>query len=163
MSLLGEEYDAKIKGFEGYTPSASWDYKQHSSGWGTRAKPGEVIDEVEAQRRYDAEIAKAHSRVREFAPDIDHGTAAALTSLTYNSGDAWTRSGLGAAIKAGDLDRARASFLQYTNAGGQHLPGLAARRRGEVGWIGSGGSLTCAARIPCSVRPPNGVCPVSRK
>ena len=141
MSLLGSQYDTAIKGFEGYAPRAGWDYKQHSVGWGTRAKhPGEEIGQDEAQKRYDDEMARAHGIVRAFAPDVDHGTAAALTSLTYNAGDDWTRSGLGAAIKAGDLDRARASFLQYTKAGGQHLPGLAKRRQAEVAWIGAGGA-----------------------
>ena len=137
MSILGDTYDEAIKGFEGFSPRASWDYKQNSVGWGTRAKaPGETIDREEAQRRYDDEIAKAHGIVKQFAPSLDPGTTAALTSLTFNAGSGWTQSGLGAAIKAGDLDKARASFLQYVNAGGQPLDGLRNRRASEVGWFG---------------------------
>lgn len=127
-----------IKGFEGFTPRASWDVRQHSIGYGTRARyPGEVIDRTEADRRLNDEVGSAQSIVDRFHPNLDAGTRAALTSLTYNTGDAWTRSGLGSAIKAGDLDKARASFLQYTNAGGQYLPGLAKRRAQEVAWIGN--------------------------
>lgn len=139
MSILGDFYDNQIKGFEGWAPRAAWDYKQHTNGWGTRAtSPGEVIDKDEAQRRYDAEIQKSHDLVRQFAPDIDHGTAAALTDLTFNAGSSWMKSGLGQAIKAGDLDRARASFLQYTKAGGQDLEGLQRRRAAGIGWFGQG-------------------------
>lgn len=154
MSILGDQYDTAIKGFEGFAPRASWDYKQNSVGWGTRARaPNETIDPAEAQRRYDEEIAKAHGIVKSFAPNVDHGTAAALTSLTFNAGDDWTRSGLGNAIKTGDLDRARASFLQYVNAGGQPLDGLRKRRAAEVAWIGSGGQPDQTGQAPMAMRP----------
>lgn len=154
MSILGDQYDTAIKGFEGFAPRASWDYKQNSVGWGTRARaPNETIDQAEAQRRYDEEIAKAHGIVKSFAPNVDHGTAAALTSLTFNAGDDWTRSGLGNAIKTGDLDRARASFLQYVNAGGQPLDGLRKRRAAEVAWIGSGGQPDQTGQAPMAMRP----------
>jgi len=36
---LDQSYLDAIKGFEGYTPNAQWDYKQNSSGYGTRAQP----------------------------------------------------------------------------------------------------------------------------
>lgn len=127
-----------IKGFEGYAPKAQWDYKQNSVGWGTRAKyPGEVIDKDEAERRLQSEIDNARSIVDRHAPNIDPGTKAALTSLTYNAGDTWTRSGLGAAVQAGDPNAIRERFLQYTKAGGQTLPGLVKRRQQEAQWIGN--------------------------
>ncbi len=136
VSILGDLYDAQIKKFEGYTPRATWDYKQSSVGWGTRARaPNEVIDQTEAQRRYDEEIAKAHGLVRSFAPNLGAGPAAALTSLTYNAGGDWMKSGLGRAIQAGDMDRAKSLFLQYVNAGGKPLEGLRNRRAAEVGWF----------------------------
>lgn len=135
------DYLAEMKKFEGFTPRAQWDYKQHSIGYGTRARsPDEVIDEVEADRRFQEEVSKARSIVDSFAPDLDEGTKAALTSLTYNAGDAWTRGGLGKAIRAGDLDTARNLFLQYNKAGGQELPGLTNRRMKEAAWFGGGGA-----------------------
>lgn len=130
-------YLKQIQGFEGFTPKAAWDYKQNSNGYGTRALyPGEVIDRVEAQRRFDAEIGQARAIVEKFAPNVDMGTKAALTSLTFNAGDKWTRSGLGDAIRVGDIPKARELFMQYTKAGGSDLPGLVSRRQAEAQWFG---------------------------
>lgn len=139
MSILGDAYDTAIKGFEGWAPKASWDYAQYTNGWGTKARyPGEAIDKDEAQRRYDDEIAKAHASVRSFAPNLDPGTTAALTDLTFNAGPKWQSAGLGEAIRQGDLDKARQLYAQYNKAGGQTLPGLVNRRAVGAQWIGGG-------------------------
>lgn len=130
---------SSIRQFEGFTPRASWDYRQHSNGYGTRARsPGEVIDRDEAERRLQSEVANARAIVEQHAPNADPGTKDALTSLTYNAGDAWTRSGLGQAIQAGDTARSRDLFLQYDKAGGEVNPGLVARRQQEAAWMGAG-------------------------
>lgn len=135
-----------IRRFEGFTDRAQWDYAQHTNGYGTRALyPGEVIDKAEAERRFQSEIADARKVVDRFAPNADEGTKAALTSLTFNAGTTWTRSGLGEAVRAGDLDTARALFQQYTKAGGETLSGLVARRMAEAAWIGSGVTPDAAA------------------
>ena len=126
-----------IKRFEGFSPAAKPDYAQVSNGYGTRARfAGEVIDMAEAERRFTAEIGEARAIVDRNAPAADEGTKAALTSLTFNAGDAWTRSGLGEAVRGGDLTTAKALFQQYTKAGGDVLPGLVARRAAEAEWIG---------------------------
>jgi len=136
-NLLNDYYLNAIRGFEGRTNRATWDYKQYSNGYGTKAQfAGEKISEAEACRRFEAEISEARSAVAKFAPGLEEGSAAALTSLTFNAGTAWMSSGLGAAIKAGDLELAKAIFVQYTNAGGPCLPGLVARRSAEVEWFG---------------------------
>lgn len=127
-----------IRNFEGFTPKASWDYAQFSNGYGTRARfDGEVIGQAEAERRFRAEIAEARTIVERTAPHVDEGTKAALTSLTYNAGTAWTKSGLGEAVKAGDLDQVREIFQKYNKAGGDVLPGLVRRRAEEAQWIGN--------------------------
>jgi hypothetical protein len=41
MSLIDPEYLDAIKGFEGYAATPSWDYKQSSSGYGTKAQAGD--------------------------------------------------------------------------------------------------------------------------
>jgi GH24 family phage-related lysozyme (muramidase) len=134
---LPSDYLNRIKQFEGFYAKPYWDYKQWTSGYGTRASgPNDVVDQAEAERRLQSEIANAAGLVDRFAPNLDPGTRAALTSLTFNAGGKWMESGLGQAIKSGDMDRARATFLQYANAGGQHLPGLAKRRAAEVAWFG---------------------------
>ncbi|MFA5950118.1 MAG: lysozyme [Hyphomicrobium sp.] len=127
-----------IRNFEGFTPRATADYAQVSNGFGTRAHfAGEVIDRAEAERRFQSEVANARSIVERNAPHLDEGTKAALTSLTYNSGPAWTKSGLGAAVARGDLDQVREIFQQYNKAGGEVLPGLVSRRSAEALWIGN--------------------------
>lgn len=130
-----------IRNFEGFSGRGVWDYKQVSNGYGTRAKyAGEVIDPAEADRRFRAELEEAQAAVSKFAPGLDEGTSAALTSLTFNAGTGWMNSGLGAAVKRGDLDEVRTIFKQYANAGGERLPGLVARREAEACWIGNEGS-----------------------
>lgn len=132
------EYLEAIKKFEGFTAKAKHDYSQYSNGYGTRAQfPGEVIDKAEAERRFAAEISEAKAAVVKFAPHLDEGTTAALTSLTFNAGPGWMRAGLGAAIKNGDLNEAKQIFAQYVHAGGQRLAGLEARRVAELQWFGA--------------------------
>lgn len=143
---MQNSYLDAIRKFEGFTPKAQWDYAQHTNGYGTKAAhPGEVIDKAEADRRFQAEIANASAIVERHAPNVDAGTKAALTSLTFNAGDKWARSGLGDAIRSGDLDGARELFLQYNKAGGEVLPGLVSRRVAEAAWIGGSGSQMASA------------------
>ena len=128
-----------IRKFEGFTPKADWDYAQFTNGYGTKAKfAGEVIDKAEADRRFQTEIAQARAIVDKHAPHVDEGTKAALTSLTFNAGDKWARSGLGDAIRSGDTEKARDLFLQYNKAGGEVLarPGATTHRRSRLDWAG---------------------------
>lgn len=138
--MVDPSYLDAIKQFEGYAAKARWDYAQNTNGYGTRARfAGEAIDQAEAERRFSAEIKKAADFVDKFAPGLDDGSKAALTSLTYNAGTAWAQSGLGQAVASGDLDTARSLFLQYNKAGGTTLDGLVQRRLQEVAWFGQGG------------------------
>lgn len=156
---LPQSYIDEIKKSEGFTPRASWDYKQHSVGYGTRARsPGETIDKEEADRRLNDELGKAAAIVDKFAPGLDEGTRAALISLTFNAGDAWTQQGLGKAIKEGDLAKARSIFVEYKTAGGEVLPGLVARRQREASWFGRGGKVSDVERKEL---PPPGAQPIS--
>ena len=139
--MIDVKYLDAIKGFEGFTPRAKWDYAQSSNGYGTKAlHEGEVIDRDEADRRFKAEIKAAYDIVDRFAPNLDDGSKAALTSLTFNAGTAWTKSGLGNAIRVGDLETAKAIFQQYNKAGGEVLSGLASRRNAEMTWFDTSSS-----------------------
>ena len=142
---LGDEYLGAIRGFEGFHRRPYWDYRQWTSGYGTRASgPGEEIDQGEADRRFRTELGSARDRVRGLGVTLSPGQEAALTSLTYNAGPGWMNSGLGAAVRAGDWRSARQRFLQYVNAGGRPLPGLVRRRGVEAAWLdgppGTGGA-----------------------
>lgn len=136
-----------IKQTEGYSSRAKWDYKQNTNGFGTKAQsPNEVIDVATANRRFNAAIGKSASFVDSVNPNLDAGTRAALTSLTYNAGEGWADSGLGQKIKSGDLNGAKELFLQYNKAGGETNEGLVARRAREASWFGRG-DLTQAESI----------------
>jgi lysozyme len=140
MSLDPEYLDA-IKTFEGYSPQAAWDYKQNSSGYGTKAQPGDEgipPDQLKAihEQRFNEEVAKAAAHVDSINPNLPPGVRAALVSLTYNAGPGWAKSGLGEAVKAGDLEKAQGIFPQYNKAGGEVNPGLVARRGKELAWWG---------------------------
>lgn len=139
--MLDPQYLDAIKGFEGYSPTAQWDYKQSSSGYGTKAQPGDEnipADRRQAvyEQRFQSEIGKAAASVDAFSPNLPPGIRAALTSLTYNAGPGWQQSGLGQAIQSGDFEAAKAIFPQYNKAGGEVNPGLVARRAKELAWWG---------------------------
>jgi GH24 family phage-related lysozyme (muramidase) len=147
-----------IKKFEGYTPKASWDYKQHSVGYGTKARfPGETIDQAEADRRFQQEIGSARGYVRGLGVPLQPGQEAALTSLTFNAGPGWINSGLGQAVRSGNWDEASRRFVQYNKAGGQVLPGLQSRRNQEVAWLG--GNVPAASASPTSPTMTTGAAP----
>lgn len=131
------DYLSAIRRFEGFAPTASWDVRQHTNGYGTRALyPGETIDRAEAERRLQTEWANAGNYVTELGVPLTPGRQAALQSLTFNAGPSWVNSGLGSAVRAGDWDNARNLFLQYNHAGGQFNQGLADRRAAEAAWFG---------------------------
>jgi lysozyme len=138
---LDQQYIDQIKNFEGYSPSAAWDYKQSSSGYGTKAKPGDENlppDQLKAihEQRFTDEIAKAAAHVDSVNPNLPPGPRAALISLTYNAGPGWSQSGLGDLVRAGDLEGAKTRLLEYNKAGGKVNEGLVNRRAAEAAWFG---------------------------
>lgn len=135
---MNEIYLEKIRSFEGFSAEAKWDYAQHSNGYGTKARfAGERLDRAEAEVRFRAEIDEARAIVERHAGEWDEGTKAALTSLTFNAGTKWISSGLGEALRNGDMSRVRECFVAYNKAQGEVLPGLVKRRLAEVEWIGA--------------------------
>jgi len=135
-------YLESIRRFEGFNPVAKQDCSQLSNGYGTRARfAGETLSADEAESRFREAISSAERLVDGCQPDLDEGTKAALTSLTYNTGAKWMRDGLGDAIRRHDLTAAREIFRQYTTAGGHVLPGLISRRSEEVTWFGDSATV----------------------
>ena len=128
-----------IRTTEGFARKAAWDNKQYTNGFGTKAQsPDEVIDAQTANARFNTAISKAAKFVDSVNPNLDPGSRAALTSLTFNTGEGWANAGLGQKFKAGDLAGAKESFLQYNQSGGQINPGLVTRRAREASWFGRG-------------------------
>lgn len=130
-------YLSAIQKEEGFDPVPKWDVHQWTVGYGTKAAgPNERPSKADLDARFHSEIGSAAKIVDGVNPNLDPGTKAALTSLTYNTGDGWTRSGLGAAIRSGDLATAQKSFLQYSNVAGMFSPAIAQRRQREASWFG---------------------------
>ena len=97
--------------------------------------PMSAMTPEQAETRFNGEISKAAKIVDSVNPNLDPGTRAALTSLTFNTGDAWTHSGLGEKIRAGDLNGAKELFLQYNKVGGETNDALPARRAREASMV----------------------------
>lgn len=140
-ALVDPDLAERIKKIEGYWEKPYADFKQTSSGYGTKAQPGDENIPPEQRRavyeqRLYSELGRAASVVDNFAPGIPKGTRDALISLTYNAGNSWTSSGLGTKIRAGDFEGAKSSFEQYNQAGGQVNAGLVGRRATELSWWG---------------------------
>ena len=124
---------AFVKKEEGFSAKAYGDFKQYSIGYGTKATgPDEVITEPEAAARLLAELGHAQAAVEAFVPTAPIGVKQGLTDLTYNSGTAWQKAGLGELVKAGDWAGAAERILQYNHAGGEVNAGLTARRQAEA-------------------------------
>lgn len=114
-----------------------WDVKQWTVGWGTRAKDkNEKADLPELQKRFTDEVTSAAKAVDKLNPNLDTGTRAALTSLTFNVGDAWKNKSLGDAVKRGDVNAIKQRMLQYNQVSGKEHPVIVARRNEEATWIG---------------------------
>lgn len=146
---LDPQYIEQIKGFEGYRETPYWDYKQHTSGYGTKAaNPDEVIDRATAERRLSESLAAAAAHVDSVNPNIPSGARAALISLTYNAGPGWAGSGLGELVRAGDWSGAKERFQQYNKAGGEVHPGLVNRRSKEAAWFDGQGAPQVARLTP---------------
>lgn len=135
-----DKYLDQVKEFEGFHPTPYWDYKQWTSGYGTKAKnKSELITKATAKWRLNKEMMKAEALVSKFADkhgiDIPRGVHAALSSLTYNAGSTWMKSGLGKKIAKRMYTSGMKNFVQYNRAGGKRLKGLVNRRNAEVLWF----------------------------
>lgn len=140
-ALISPELKESVKRFEGYAEKPYKDFKQTSSGYGTKAQPGDENIPPEQRKaiyeqRLDNELARAANIVDQFAPGLPAGTRNALIDLTYNAGSAWTSAGLGQSIRAGDMEEARKRFVQYNQAGGEVNPALVSRRAAGADWFG---------------------------
>ena len=143
-----------VKGFEGYSASPYWDYRQYTSGYGTRASdPNERIDQATAEQRLSAELSKAADSVDSLGVQMPAGARNALISLTYNAGPGWMQSGLGDLVRAGDWTGARDRLLQYDKAGGQPNGGLAKRRATEAAWFDGMPAAAVASAAPSMSSP----------
>gem|GEM_PF-6953189 len=127
-----------VKRQEGYTPEATWDYKQYTVGYGTRAKhPNEKLDEAEATNRLAQEL-------DEHAQNIDAAIASTGAKLTPQQRESLIsfdfNTGQGAHVLEegnGNFNDAADHMRMYVKAGKQTLPDLVQRRADELQWAGA--------------------------
>jgi lysozyme len=161
--MLDEPYIGEIKKREGFSARPKWDYKQWSWGHGTRAPgPTGTITPEQADADLRREVGTAAGAVDRFKPGLPAGPRAALTSLTFNAGPGWQKSGLGNAVAAGDWNTAVNRFTQYNKVRSPsgvltEAPGLTARRAGEAKWFANLGGPPAASSPdqPPSPQPPS--------
>lgn len=120
-----------LRRHEGFTAKAKWDYRQYSNGYGTKAAPGEVISEEEAERRLQAEAGAVSQWIdQNITVPLSATQRTALVSFGFNLGtDDLDK--LKDDINAGKFDRVATRMLSYNRAGGKVEPGLTKRRREE--------------------------------
>ena len=133
-TIRGGNLTDMVKNFEagsGFRAKAYEDFGQHSIGFGTKAKPGEVIDEAEANRRLASELGQHQTKVKAQAAkwgyDLKPNQLDALTSFSFNVGSINQLTDNGKR----DLDTVGKKILLYNKAGGKRLPGLVNRRAAE--------------------------------
>ena len=122
-----------LKKKEGYTSIPQWDYKQWSSGYGTRAAyPGEQIDKAEAERRLVAETGKVTDWLKSnITYPLNENQEDALTSFGYNLGTGNLKK-LKGDINAGNWASVIERMPSFNHAGGSVNSGLTQRRADEV-------------------------------
>lgn len=138
-----------LKREEGYTGKAKWDYRQHSIGYGTKAKSaGETITRSEAERRLRTEAGKVSDYIdRNVTVPLTRQQRDALISFGYNLGT----DDIGKLlpdINAGDFDRVAKRMLSFNKAGGETNAGLVARREREAAMMLGDGGAVDTAKLP---------------
>ena len=127
-----------IKEQEGYLPTAKWDNKQYSVGYGTRTDdPDEIsgakqVSEEEAYKRLSERTAQDREYIVEAGKreglEWEPNEVDALTSFTYNLG----RGNLDKLISGRDKATILDKMGLYTIAAGEQSEGLVKRRAAEA-------------------------------
>lgn len=122
-----------IKQFEGFNPTASWDNKQYSNGYGTKASsPNENITQDEANSRLNNETTNVNQWINDNVNvPLTQNERDALTSFGYNLGTG-NLDKLLPKINSGDFQGAAHDMLSFNHANGQTDAGLTTRRTGEA-------------------------------
>ena len=131
-----------IKDREGFTPKASWDYAQHSVGYGTKAKyPGERISKDEAEQRLNQELMPIVDTIKtKLKVPVTSGQLIALASINYNTGS--LANSLIEALNNGadpEMIAERIKRMALTGKGSSKIiPGLVTRRQKEAEYFTRG-------------------------
>jgi GH24 family phage-related lysozyme (muramidase) len=143
-----------IKGFEGYAPVAKWDVRQHSGGYGSRAKPGEQFTPEIAEQRLGQEVAPINAWLdKNITQPLSPERRAAFNSFGYNLGvDDLEK--LKPDINRGDWSTVGNRMLSFNKALNEKtgqlepLAGLTTRRQKEAAMITGGAAPQESAQMP---------------
>jgi lysozyme len=165
MSELDQNLIQLVKGFEGFTPKAQWDYKQSSVGYGTRAtSPGQTVTRDQAEGMLANELSKHVGAVNNFANQYGYAFGPAqqnaLASFSFNLGPGVLNRVLQQA--GGDTSKIPGLMNQYVNVteadGSKHaLPGLVARRNAEASLFSGGPYAALPSQTVAGTAPLSGV------
>lgn len=137
---LSENGRRLIQGFEGLSLKAYPDASGYSIGYGHfGAKRGDVITREEADRLFDADVAKYELAVSTVTPQATQPQFDAMVSLAYNvgTGDVKSRNGgfAGSTVarlhNMGDVQGAADAFRMWNKVGGVANAVLTKRREQE--------------------------------
>ncbi|MCQ2464568.1 MAG: SH3 domain-containing protein [Oscillospiraceae bacterium] len=145
-----------IKGYEGFSQYAFWDYHQWTIGYGTGVDKDaypDGITEAEADRLLREVVIVYEKFVRNFLTkynlSITQNQYDALVSLTYNMGNIWSntsevtiRDYLINGIENYTPQQITDAFKLWCKAGGVVLPGLVKRREAEAALFLSGADFS---------------------
>lgn len=92
--------------------------------------PGMTITVVAADQALSNDLERFEARVDRIMGPLPQVQFDALVSFDFNTGDLLSSS-IDDKIKAGHVDAAMATLLQYNHAGGKVLDGLTRRRKAE--------------------------------
>ncbi len=133
-----------IKGLEGFSKYAYWDYTQWTIGYGTKCEENEYpngITQEEAERLLCDVLYRYELYVNIFLANngitIRQNQYDALVSFTYNLGNIWGKSFELKTYLINGIDnyteaQIRYAFGNFVYAGGEKLPGLVSRREAEA-------------------------------
>jgi len=120
-----------LKQYEGLHYTPYWDYSQYTIGWGTKADKDDHIDYDEANHRTRQEYQRRYNRISKRYPKLTRFQKLVITNFNYNTP---IGTQLDAALKAGDIKKAKRIMRLYVHAGGKKLRGLVYRRNREA-WL----------------------------
>jgi len=126
-----------IKQWEGFAPTAYWDYHQWSIGYGTISYEGQTITQEAAHKALGSNLRKYAKNLEaalEIQPTPNQTTA--LLSASYNLGVTGIKDILRLYNK-GKIRKAAKELLRYDHAGGKKLSALTRRRKAEAKLLSS--------------------------
>lgn len=130
-SVPGGDLTSFVKSFEGFTPTAEWDAKQYSVGYGTVGRKGQSISRADAEVALGRELQEHRARtlrvLDQYGYKFNDNQKDALTSFAYNVGNIrqLTNNGKRSPQEIAD------AMLLYNKTEGKKSDGLARRRAAE--------------------------------